>query len=70
MDKPNKTGMNFSKLQRLEESARKAQARLDQLNAEWDAERERIEKEWPKAWAGYCEAKDLNPHYDFGDVLC
>ena len=70
MDKPNNTGMSFSKLQRLEESARKAQARLDQVNAEWTAERLRIDKEWPKAWDDHCIEQGLNPRYNFGDVLC
>ena len=61
--------MKFSKLEKLEERARKAWWKLDQIQTEWEKERARIKHESPIAFRDHCAGKGVIDSYNFGDIL-
>ena len=58
----------MTKLERLEERARKIQNRLDSVRDQWEDEIDRMKQKG--TWEKYCDDRGLTKTYTFGDLLC
>ena len=58
----------MTKIERLEQRAKKLQEQLDRVQGKWEEERFKMQR--AGTWKKYCDDNDFIHDYAFRDLLC